>query len=143
MTVIFYIRRQLILLTIIFSLSIATLRDHLSGIDASHPNFIDATGMLALAYFRRERYDDWAYCIALTALVENQRGYIDGEALKQLGRWVYESGDASRAYDYIVIAEENEVRSGAVVRSVHVSDAMPFISNAYRRASVTRQYFYV
>ncbi len=116
------------------SLSIATLRDYLSGIDASHPNFIDATGMLALAYFRRERYDDWAYCIALTALVENQRGYIDGEALKQLGRWVYESGDASRAYDYIVIAEENEVRSGAVVRSVHVSDAMPFISNAYRES---------
>ena len=116
------------------SLSIATLRDYLSGIDSSHHNFIDATGMLALAYFRRERYDDWAYSIGLSALAENQCGYIDGEALKQLGRWVYQSGDASRAYDYIVIAEDNEVRSGAVVRSVHVSDAMPYISNAYRES---------
>lgn len=116
------------------SLGIATLLDYLSGIDSHDPTYMDAVGMLALAYYMRNRYDDWAYCTALSALAENEGAILDGESLRQLGGWLYSCGDVSRSYDYIVTAENNESRSGAVVRSVHVSDAVPHISAAYRES---------
>lgn len=109
------------------SLGIATLLDYLSGIDCHDPTYVDAMGMLALAYYMRNRYDDWAYCIALSALSENECAVLDGECLRQLGGWLYSCGDVSRAYDYLVTAENNESISGAVVRSVHVSDTVPHI----------------
>ncbi len=116
------------------SLSIATLRDYMTGMDSGDAHYVEALGMLSLAYFMRGRFDDWAYCLGQSALAENKNGFLDGESLRQFGRCVYEKGDAAKAYDYIVTAEDNEARSGAVVRNVHVSDTVPMISNAYRES---------
>lgn len=116
------------------SLSIATLRDYMSEIDSGNEHYVDALGMLSLAYFMRGRFDDWTYCLGQSALIENEKGFLDGESLRQFGRCVYEKGDATKAYEYIVTAEDNESKSGAVVRNVQVSDTVPMISNAYRES---------
>ena len=114
------------------SLGIATLLEELNTLDVMDPMYNDVVSMLMLTYFLRGRYDDWAYCVALGARAENEQAILDGELLRQLGRWVYNKGDAATAYDYMVIAEDNWAKSGAVVRNVHVPDVLPLIGEAFR-----------
>lgn len=114
------------------SLSIATLSEYLSTLDRNSQQYSDAASMLAMVYFMGKRYEEWALALTRAARAENMQAVLDGEALRQLSRYLYFNDAPDKAYDYVTVAEDNESRSGAVVHRVHIAETLPLIDGTYR-----------
>lgn len=124
-------------------LSIAILSEQLAGMSITDNKYPDVASMLGLAYFLRGREPMWRYAMTLVAISETELGMRDGEVLRRLASGYYNVGNQDFAYRLMIESDKNLAASGAIIRSVHISEDIPAISDAYlssQRASRLRLY---
>ena len=121
-------------------LSIATLSSQLSKMPVTHERYSEIASMLSLAYFLRGRIDSWLYYMTYAAISETEMLKRDGEALRRIAGGYYKLGYNQAAYALMVESENNLSKSGAVMRSVHISGDLPMITESYNKNLSTSRY---
>lgn len=123
------------------ALCIAVLSEQISDMDILDEKFSEVASMLSLAYYLRDRYKMWMFYMTLAAISETELAVRDGEATRRMASAYYNIGEHDYAYRLMIESEKNVAASGAIMRSVHISEDVPMISGAYIRsqsASVVR-----
>ena len=124
-----------------YALGIAVLSEQISDMDILDDRFSEVASMLGLAYYLRDRQKMWMFYMTLAAISEAELGIRDGEAMRRMASAYYNAGHNKYAYKLMIESEKNVAASGAIMRSVQISEDVPMISGAYIRsqsASVIR-----
>ena len=115
-------------------LSIAVLSEQLSDMSIADERYSDVASMLGLSYYLRGREEMWRYATSLAAISEIRLAMRDGETMRRLASGYYKVGHHGFAYRLMVESDKDVAASGAIMRSVHISEDIPVISEAYLSA---------
>ncbi len=88
--------------------------------------------ILSQAYRALGRSTEQAYYLTLTAMADLKRPTTEYQALPILAQLLYESGDVSRAYTYLLCSMEDASYCKAGLRSVETSSIFPIINKRYK-----------
>ena len=90
---------------------------------------------LAECYRLSDDYDQAAYYLAETALMDLKAGIKEYEALPLLAELLFQRGDLTRAYNYLICTIQDASYCKARLRSVEASKIFPLIDHAYKEKS--------
>ena len=90
---------------------------------------------LAECYRLSDDYDQAAYYLAETALMDLKAGVKEYEALPLLAELLFQRGDLTRAYNYLICTIQDASYCKARLRSVEASKIFPLIDHAYKEKS--------
>lgn len=113
------------------TLAVATLNDLMELVPMDDNYFARAANMLAIVYSNRGRKRESMYYLALSAISDVKAATLEETSLMELGIALYEDGDIDRAYRYLIVSLNNAVASGAKMRALESSLALPYISQNY------------
>lgn len=114
-----------------YTLCIAVLSEQISDMSIMDDRFSEVASMLSLAYYLKDRRKMWMFYMTLAAISETELGVRDGEAVRRMASAYYNAGHHKYAYKLMIESEKNVAASGAIMRSVHISEDVPMISGAY------------
>ena len=81
--------------------------------------------------------------LAISAIADLQNSIREYIALRELAVLLYEDGDVSRAYNYMVCAAQDAMAGSERVRSIETSTAFPVVQEAYMRQVRHRHYWMI
>lgn len=87
---------------------------------------------LSQAYKALGRSDESLYYLVHTAIADLKSGTTEYMALPLLAQILAESGDAERAYRYLICSMEDAVTCKARLRAVEISNIFPIIDKQYK-----------
>lgn len=85
--------------------------------------------------------DQARHYLAISAIADSRNSIREYIALRELAVLLYEEGDVSRAYDYMVCATQDAMAGSERVRSIETSTAYPVVQEAYMQQVRRRQYW--
>lgn len=85
------------------------------------------------AYTALGRKDESLYHLVLTAIADLQRATTEYQALPILAQRMYDLGDMSRAYNYLICSMEDASYCRAMLRTVEVQKIFPIINKQYKQ----------
>lgn len=98
-----------------------------------HDNmFACAASLRALTAQTAGNRHEESYYLTLSALSDAISGTREVTSLQRIGEILYKNGDIERAYFYLMKALDDAVLSGARIRIIESSQALPIISRAFR-----------
>lgn len=83
-------------------------------------------------------HDSFLYYLSLSAYSDIIGGTREATSLQRLGVALYNDGDVSRAYKYLLLSLDNAVKSGARIRATESSQAMPYIAQSFHQQDETK-----
>ena len=83
--------------------------------------------------------DQARHYLAISAIADLRNSIREYTALRELAVLLYEEGDVSRAYDYMVCAAQDAMTGGERVRSIEISTVYPVIRDAHMHYVHRRQ----
>lgn len=83
-------------------------------------------------------HQSFLYHLALSAYSDIIGGTREATSLQRLGVALYDEGDISRAYKYLLLSLDNAVKSGARIRATQSSEAMPYIAQSFHDQDKTK-----
>lgn len=116
-----------------YTLAVSVLTSRLECMDLSDPFYCDYGSVMAMIEHSRANYDQWLYMQALITLSELKNLILDGEAMRQLCAALVMADDIDHSLNYLIESQADNAFSGAIMRGVHVSDAIPVISKNYKK----------
>lgn len=96
---------------------------------------------LSQAYSDLKNYTEANYYLTLTAIADLKTGTTEYEALPLLAQVMYETGDLSRAYTYLLCSMEDASLCKARLRSVEVSNIFPIINKLYKQQEAEKRQY--
>lgn len=111
----------------------ALLDEAISTLPLSDNVFARAASMRASLSIALGDTDSALYYLALSALSDIVCGTLEGSSLQRLGTALYEKGDIERAYKFLLTSLDNAVTSGAKLRAMESSQALPIIEKAFKQ----------
>lgn len=84
--------------------------------------------------------DQARHYLAISAIADLRNSVREYIALRELAVLLYEEGDVSRAYNYMVCATQDAMAGSERVRSIETSTAYPVVQEAYMQQVRRRQY---
>jgi len=90
-----------------------------------------ATHILSSVARARGDRNGQLYYLACSAISDIKSATFEVTSLQELGMLLFESGDISRANDYLSMALKNAVDCHASLRVIETSEAMPLITSAH------------
>ena len=112
--------------------AIALLDELMDEISIDNNLFARATSMRAAIMADLGNRDGYLFYLALSAISDIMTGTREGTSLQMLGVALFERGDIDRAYLALTTALDNAVSSGARIRALESSQAVPVISQTFR-----------
>ncbi len=99
------------------------------------PNNADAyvCFLLYQAYHALGQHDECLYYLTLTAIADLRKGVTEYQALPLLAQQLYELGDITRAYNYLVCSMEDANYCKATLRAIEVTKIFPIIDRQYKQ----------
>ena len=85
--------------------------------------------------------DQARHYLAISAIADSRNSVREYIALRELAVLMYEEGDVSRAYNYMVCATQDAMAGSERVRSIETSTAYPVVQEAYMQQVRRRQYW--
>lgn len=114
------------------SLALAFLDDVMAKSPIDDNLFARAANMKATIMEQDGRGDMQMYYLALSALSDVMGGTREGTSLQRLGVVLHDRGDVERAYALLTTSLDNAVQSGARIRAMESSQALPIIEKTFR-----------
>lgn len=88
---------------------------------------------LSQTYKRKSDADAYVYFLIKTAIADLKSGLSEYGALPELAQVLFERGDLTRAYDYLVCSIEDASYCKARLRAIESSNIFPIIEKAYKQ----------
>ena len=85
--------------------------------------------------------DQARHYLAISAIADLRNSIREYIALRELAVLLYEEGDVSRAYNYMVCAAQDAMAGSERVRSIETSTSYPVVQEAYMQQVRRRQYW--
>lgn len=116
------------------SLAVAFLDDAMAKSPIEDNIFARAANMKATIMEHGGHTDMYMYMyyLTLSALSDVLGGTREGTSLQRLGVALHDKGDIGRSYELLAISLDNAVKSGARIRAMESSQAMPIIEKTFR-----------
>lgn len=114
------------------SLAMAFLDDAMAKSSIEDNLFARAANMKATIMEQDGRSDMQMYYLALSALSDVLGGTREGTSLQRLGVALHDKGDVVRSYALLTTSLDNAVKSGARIRAMESSQALPIIEKTFR-----------
>lgn len=111
--------------------AINTLKKYPQAVNEQNPDAY-VCFILSQAYRAMKRSTEEAYYLTLTAIADLKRPTTEYQALPILTQLLYESGDVTRAYTYLLCSMEDASYCKAGLRSVETSSIFPIINKRYK-----------
>lgn len=115
-----------------FTQAVATATAATENMSMSDECYNELVRVLSLYEYSRNNFDQWRYMLALSSILEIRSLLLDGESLRQLCGGLVQIGEIERAHSYLLETQNDNAMSGAVMRGVHIYNAVPLISENYR-----------
>lgn len=110
--------------------AIALLDELIDSVPFNDNIFARAASMRASCDENRNT-DSFLYYLAMSAYSDIISGTREATSLQRLGVALYDDDDVSRAYNYLILSLDNAVKSGARIRAIECSQAMPYIAQSF------------
>lgn len=114
------------------AIAIALLDEIIDSIAVDNNLYARAASMRA-SCDENHNHDSFLYYLTLSAYSDVIAGTREGTSLQRLGVALYDQGDISRAYKYLLHSLDNAVKSGARIRATESSQAMPYIAQSFHQ----------
>lgn len=114
-----------------YTLAVATATAATEKMDMDDEYYVDLVRVMSLYEYSRNNMEQWRYMLALASIMEIRSLRLDGESLRQLCGSLVHIGEIERSHHYLLESQNDNARSGAVMRGVHMFDMVPIISENY------------
>ena len=121
------------------TLMVAELAEIIDSTSINELVFARAVSLMAEYYDKLEdKESEKMYYLALASLSDIYSGTLEGTALQKLGATLYNSGDISRAYKYLVLSLDNAIKSGSRIRTLQSAEVYPIIAKSFKAQDETK-----
>ena len=110
----------------------ALLDEVLANAKLSENIYARAAGLRAAIAESSGNDTESMHYLALSALADIKAGTRETTSLQRLGMKLYNHGDVKNAYSCLMLALNNAVQSGARIRAIESSQALPIIAQTFR-----------